>query len=217
MSADFPLKSDLPIEDQLEIDRIQAIDEDKRSQAEEAFLDSRAIYLVNEVITVSMKKGNRNPNAQSASNAITFTDVPAEGEIVTIGVDTYEFDDDDDTAEGNIAVDISGAETSGDARDLLGQAIENSGTEDISVDGDSDTLSIMANTPGMAGNQIAVSTTCLNASWDNDTLVGGQDAVLASQGEFFLNGDETALFFTFSGSDDPLGNGAWSQITFELS
>lgn len=215
MSSSFPIKSDLSIADQNEIDRIQAIDESRRTASEQAFLDAREIYLTNEVLTVSMKKGDRNPNGGPAEANFTFEDIPTDGETVTIGDDVYEFDDDTSVAGDNIAVDISSIESSTDAAFVLAEAIQNSGTTTTTAttgEGSS-VVNVVAPEAGPSGNNIAVSTDCADASWNSDTLLGGQNAVLANQGEFYLDSLNSDLYFALEAISD--NESAWSLLQFD--
>jgi phage tail sheath gpL-like len=213
MSADFPIKSDLSLADQQEIDRIQAIDESKRNASEQAFLDAREIYLTNEVLTVSLRKGNRSPNAAQAETNITFTDVPTDGEVVTIGDDVYEFDDDSNVSGDNIVVDISSVETADDAAVALADAIQNSGTVTNQGFNTGNFVTVIAPNAGPEGNLIPVFTTCADASWETETFSGGQDSILANQGEFYLDSLNSDLYFALEAISD--NESGWNKVSFD--
>lgn len=212
MSADFPLITDLPLADQQEIARIQAIDEDKRTATEIAYLLAREKYITNVELPFRLRKGSRHPNAQPARAYLDFSDDVSDGETVTIGSDVYEFDDDDDVEEGNIQVDISGGATSDDAVLALASAIDG-GTEPVTAEGEGGRVTVSANSEGSNGNSIAVSTDCANAEWANGatTLTGGLDAVLANQGEFFFDINELAIYFATTASIRPT-DVTWSFV-----
>lgn len=118
----------------------------------------------------------KNALQAKAQATLTFIGVVADGQLVTLGEDVYEFDTDSSVTEGHIAVDVSGGVTASDAVTALVSAITASGTEPVSaVDGDSDTVVVTHDDYGPTGNEFEVSTDCTNASWGVDvtTLSGG--------------------------------------------
>jgi len=59
--------------------------------------------------TVQYFKVGTPVNAGTASGILTFTDVPTDGDTLTIETETYEFDSDDSVEEGNIAISTGSA------------------------------------------------------------------------------------------------------------
>lgn len=70
-------------------------------------------------------------------------------------------------------------------------ALKLAGAEDTLVvfgDIDQGTLPVTAKIAGTAGNEIATTTTCTNAEWDAETLEGGTDGTVGSDGEAYISG-----------------------------
>lgn len=117
-----------------------------------------------------------NETADAATGSLTFTGVVADGQTVTIGSEVYEFDTDSDVTAGNIAVDVSGGVTAAAAVTALVTAITAESALVTAVDDTGDVVTVTATTAGVAGNSIATTETCTNASWGAATLTGGLDA-----------------------------------------
>lgn len=117
-----------------------------------------------------------------AQGTITFTGVVLAGQTVTIGTEVYEFvavaGDIADPA--NIPV-VMGADMSADnAVTQLGLEISsNSAIVDAVANTTTDTVLVIADAKGVAGNTIASTTTCINASFAAVTLIGGLATITA--------------------------------------
>lgn len=118
-------------------------------------------------------------NTTAASGTLTFTGVVSDGEIVVIGNDTYEFDTNDTLSdESHIRVDVGSNTAASEAVVALAAAISSASTEhvDAAADTGAGTVVVTHDVPGSAGNSIATTTDCANASWGAATLEGGADA-----------------------------------------
>ncbi len=90
MSQSFPIKADLPKQDQAELDRISAISSGLRNASETAFLNARLQYLTNEIIETDSTgnilecRGNTVPvNGLSGfAKGCTFIKIDAAGGVV---------------------------------------------------------------------------------------------------------------------------------------
>lgn len=128
-------------------------------------------------------------NAVAADGTITFTGTVSDGEVVSIGDDTYEFDTGDGVADGNITVDVSGDQTASAAAAALNTAINGNATEDVSsAEGDGDTVDVTYDTKGAVGNEIDTTTDASNASWGDSTLTGGVDGTIGEKYETRVDG-----------------------------
>jgi hypothetical protein len=115
-----------------------------------------------------------------ASGTLTFTGVVADGQIVTIGTQVYEFD----TAPlpgaivaGRIRVDVSGGVTAPQAVTALVAAITGDAAAVVTaVDGALDTVACTAKAYGTVPNTYPTTTTCANATWGATKLAGGTPA-----------------------------------------
>jgi len=116
-------------------------------------------------------------SSQKATGTFTITDVISDGETVTIGEGTYEFDLNSSYTPGNIPV-VPLSTSIEDARDALVDAIDNNTSEAITVlasYSEPGVLYIYGFTVGPAQNSIITTTTCANASWAAETMLGGTD------------------------------------------
>lgn len=112
-----------------------------------------------------------------ASGTLTFSGVVADGQIVTIGAQVYEFD----TAPlpgaitpGRVRVDVSAGVTAPQAVTALVAAITGDAAAVVTaVDGALDTVVCTAKVYGTAPNAYPTTTTCGNASWGAVKLAGG--------------------------------------------
>lgn len=142
-------------------------------------------YGINDVV------GNK---SIAATGTLTFTGVVSDGELVVIGADVYEFDTDTSITAGHIQVDVSGGVTAPAAVTALAAAITASDTQGVGgVDGTGDTVVLTADTAGATANEIITTKTCVNASFNNATLIGGITAenleflnVLLAYGQQFI-------------------------------
>lgn len=140
-------------------------------------------------------------NAVAATGTLTFTDVVADGQTVTIGSSVYEFDTNSSVTAGRIAVDVSGGVTASAAVTALVAAITaNTASQVSAVDGAGDTVVVTAKTKGATGyNTIGTTETCTNASWGAVTLAGGVDGTPALKGEIAF---DTGYIYIFNGDDN---------------
>jgi hypothetical protein len=129
-------------------------------------------------------------NAVQATGTLTFSDAVSDGETVTIGTDTYEFDTDESVTEGNILVDVSGGATASDAVTALVSAITASGDGTYSgADGAGDTVVITYGTYGTTGNSVATTETCANGAWGATTLESGVNGTPGRKGQMYHDAD----------------------------
>ena len=149
--------------------------------------------------------------ATAADATLTFTGVVADGEVVTIGEDVYEFDTDASVTEGNILVDVSGGATAPDAVTAL-VAASATGTEPVTLtDGAGDTVVVTADVKGVAAESIVTTTDCANAAFDVAHLDGGVDGTVASAGDIFVS--STKLYVTKA--DSTITESNFGTISFE--
>ncbi|MDD4779003.1 MAG: hypothetical protein PHT02_00170 [Tissierellia bacterium] len=122
-----------------------------------------------------------------ATSTLTFTDIPIVTETVTVGsgddAEVYEFvaAAGDVADPANIPVVLGATLTADNAVTKLAEAISaNSALVDATFSTEDDTVIIVADVRGTAGNSIATTETCTNASWTGETLAGGLDTITAS-------------------------------------
>jgi hypothetical protein len=131
--------------------------------------------------------------ATRSRGTFTFNGSVVDGETVTIGRDTYEFDTNGVVATGRILVDVSTDQTATNATSQLSSVI-NSNTsklENVSSTADttSNTVMVTYGLVGTAGN-LVVSDTCINGSWNGTSLVGvdglldGEEVYVNSEREY---------------------------------
>jgi len=116
--------------------------------------------------------------ATKAQGTVTFLDSITDGETVTIGADTYEFDiADDGVGGGNIDTGSSATTTAILAGAALTTAITDSATEPVTATDNGDgTVLVEYDTAGTAGNAIAFSNTGTKVSTDtygDTSFLGG--------------------------------------------
>ena len=150
-------------------------------------------------------------NAKAADATITFSDSVSNGEKVIIGDDTYEFDTDSDTEEGNIAVDVSGGATASDAATALNTAINDNTTEAVTAEeeSESDAVKVTYDIKGKIGNDINVSTDVTNASWDEDSLTGGVNGTEGIKFQQYV--DEDYLYV--STDENTINDANWKRAS----
>lgn len=118
-----------------------------------------------------------------AMGVFTLSDLPTAGETVTLGSDVYKFvaaltDPFDVLIGGDILSCIENliaAITSGDGEGVVygtGTTINADAGAELLPSGQ---MLAIANIPGVAGNSIASTTTCVDGAWDDTTLQGGAD------------------------------------------
>lgn len=149
---------------------------------------NRVLALIDAKLAAAMVGFGTAVNAVSATGALTFSGAVSDGETVTIGADVYEFDTDEDVAEGNILVDVSGGATAAAAVTALVAAITaNTGSAVSAVDGTGDVVNVTAKTKGAAGNAIATVTDCANGAWGAGTLTSGVNGTVADKGTILVD------------------------------
>ena len=123
--------------------------------------------------------GSAPVNAVQASGILTFTGVSVDEDIVTIGTDVYEINDvEGEITAGRIWVDLGDASAAVVVAALVA-AVNASATEAVTaVNGDGDTVEIVADVAGVAGNAIVTTTDVTNASWAAAVLENGVDGTV---------------------------------------
>lgn len=149
-------------------------------------------------------------NAAAASGTLTFTNAVADGELVTIGEQTYEFDTDTDVTDGHIAVDVSGGATAADAVAALIAAITADGSSVVSaVKGTGTKVVVTAKVAGVAANAVTTTTTCVAATWAKATLGSGVDGAIGAKGD--ICADESYLYV--ASADNSITDTNWRRIS----
>lgn len=145
-----------------------------------------------------------------AKGTLTFSGSVTDGETVTIGGAVYEFDDDEETAKGNIAVDVSDGATAPDAVTALVAAImANTGSVVTAEAGTGDTVVVTAVVYGTEGNSIAVSTDADKGAWAEATLTGGIDGTVAKKGTIMF--DSSYVYVAVDDCTETVSN--WKKAT----
>ena len=121
----------------------------------------------------------RDPGRQFM-NVLRLPSVVVDGETITIGEDTYEFDDDEDVVEGNIAVPVEGTliDQVNAIRDAI-QGLEGTELLDATVISQ-DELIVHFQTPAFPGSALACSDTMggTNNGWSAPAMYGGAAAAV---------------------------------------
>lgn len=176
--------------------------------------DPRSIYEVLKQLLAKVGPSSEGTpvNAVASTATLTFTGAVTDGETVTIGDSTYEFDTDEKVEEGNISVDVSLGSTSTDAVAALVSSIEaNESSLVTSVDGEGDTVVVTSKIKGKGSNSIPVATDCVGGSWGEDvaTLSGGVDGTLGNKGD--IKFDTTYLYLCVA--DNATSDTNWRRIS----
>jgi hypothetical protein len=142
-------------------------------------MDSGTLTAVSGGSTTSVQAGDQ------ATEVLTFTGQPTDGETVTIDTKVYTFEDTLTDVDGNVQI---GASTE-ESQDNLVAAVNlgaGSGTAYAAsmtlhptvsaADGAGTTLDATAKLSGTAGNSIATTDNVTNADWGAATMSGGRDA-----------------------------------------
>lgn len=131
-------------------------------------------------------------NPKGATGTLTFGDVVADAQTVTIGTEVYEFKTSGNASTGKIKVDVSGGVTAPAAVTALVAAITANSTLVNAVDGEGDTVVVTAKIVGTSGNDITIATTCANASWGEKVtkLANGQFGTPCSQKDVIVRDDD---------------------------
>jgi len=117
-----------------------------------------------------------------ATGTLTFTGVPVAAETVTVGTEVYELvaAAEDIAVPTNIPVVLGVTLTADNAVTKLAEAISaNSAIVDAVGNTTADTVVLVADVKGTAGNSIDTTTTCSNATFGGANLSGGLDTITA--------------------------------------
>jgi len=120
-----------------------------------------------------------------AVGTLTYSSTTADGEVVVIGTETYEFDTDSSVTAGNIAVDISGGASAAQSATALIAAITASSALVAAATGGAGVATVTANYKGVYSNDWATTTTCGNGLWSATTL-GGSGHTVGVDGTYLL-------------------------------
>lgn len=160
-----------------------------------------------------LEEGTAPVNGVASQGTLTFSDVVADGQTVTIGTDVYEFDTDASVTEGNILVDVSGGVTASAAVTALVAKITSDGDGTYSaVDGAGDTVVVTAATKGVAGDLIATTETCTNGEWDAVTLgttTAGVDGTVGTENDIYR--DDSYLYVCIG--TQTIADNNWRRIS----
>jgi hypothetical protein len=150
-------------------------------------------------------------NAVQASAILTITGVSVDEDIVTIGDDVYEINDTEgQITAGRIWVDLGDTQAATIVAALVA-AINASGTEAVTaVNGDGDTVELLADTPGVLANAIVTTTDITNASFPAGTMLGGLDGTVAAAGTAIIG--SLGLYICKSANTIVLAN--WKLFPF---
>jgi hypothetical protein len=112
-----------------------------------------------------------------ATGALTFSGNVSDTETVIIGGVTFEFDTEGNTTAGNVAVAVADV-LPATATVNLSAAVNGNATTAALVTSTptSTTVTLTADAAGTAGNSIATTETCANATFGASTLTGGETA-----------------------------------------
>lgn len=131
----------------------------------------------NGAVTAGRQRVDISAGATRAAGTLTFTGVVADTETVVVGGVTFEFDTNNAYTADRVQVYVGSDVTATNAILQLIKAINASATCTVTAEyGTASTLIVRAKTPGAAGNTIASTETCANASWGGATLASGADA-----------------------------------------
>ena len=120
-----------------------------------------------------------------AVGTLTFSSTTADGEVVVIGEETYEFDTNATITAGNILVDISGGASAAQSATALIAAITASSALVAAATGGTGVATVTANYKGVYSNDWATTTTCGNGLWSATTL-GGSGHTVGVDGTYLL-------------------------------
>ena len=150
-------------------------------------------------------------NSKAATGNITFNGSVSNGETVTIGEDVYEFDTDGSVEEGNIQVDVSGGDTASDAAAALNTAINEDGTEPVTAEEDEtdDAVIVTYDIKGEVGNSVETTETVTNATWENETLTGGQNGTEGEKWQQYV--DENYIYVAIE--ENTVNDDNWKRIS----
>jgi len=115
-----------------------------------------------------------------ATGTLTFDGVVANGQTINISTDRYEFDTDGSIVSGNIKVDLNASGTPNVtatfAATTFTSVVATNDTVGVGASRSGDVVTLTADAVGTAGNSIATTETCYNASFAAGTLTGGTTA-----------------------------------------
>lgn len=149
-------------------------------------------------------------NAKASTGTLTFTGAVVDGETVSVGITTYEFDTDTNVTEGNILVDVSGGASAPDAvTALVAAIIANTESLVTAVDGENDTVVLTSKIKGISGNSLATTATTVNASFAKGKLEGGVDGTVGAKGDSYI--DDSYLYYTIA--NNTVSDSNWRRIS----
>jgi len=148
-------------------------------------------------------------NPVTATGTLTFTGTVTDGQIVIIGTEIYEFDDDSVVTGGHIAVDVSGGLTAPYAVTALVSAITNNSKIVTAVDGALDTVVVTYVSGGVVGN-VSTTTTCVNGSFTTGTLTGGINGTPCPEKNTLVYATPYYYICTQEGNESDV---AWERFT----
>ena len=179
--------------------------------------DGTNLNLVGDVtgdVTGSVTKllaGSAPVNAVQAAGILTFTGVAVDEDIVTIGSDGYELNDvEGEITAGRIWVDLGDASAAVCVAAIVA-AVNASATEPVTaVNGDGDTVEILADTAGVAGNAIVTTTDITNASWAAAVLEDGVNGTVGDDGTTIVG----SLGLYVAKSTNTISGANWKLYSF---
>lgn len=111
----------------------------------------------------------------SASGTLTVSSNPSDGDLVNVSGDTYEFDNEGNTSEGNLAVTIGVNESVSNTNFI--SKVNTLGTEAVTASqGTGNSSTLTADSSGTAGNSITTTENSAVLSFGSATLSGGTEA-----------------------------------------
>jgi len=130
---------------------------------------------------------------------ITFTEIPADGETISVqyegGTDVYEFDTNENVTAGNIVIDISEVTSIVECAEAFITAVAATQTGDTYeygivhdvVELELGKVTLYSTKLGAGGNGYDVATTCENAEWDGTEFSGGSNVLKDYQAANLFN------------------------------
>lgn len=152
-------------------------------------------------------------NAVAGTGTLTFTDVGIDTQTITIGTHVYEIDTDADPGTytaGRYRVNCSGgASAAQTATALIAAITANTASLFSAATGGAGVVVIIAKTKGVAGNGVATTETCTNASWGAAVTASGVDGSPAYSGE--LAYDDSYLYVFNGDTNLSLSADKWER------
>lgn len=143
--------------------------------------------------------------AIASQGTVTFADVPADADTITIDSRVYEFDTNGATT-GDVDVDVSGLTTEEEAAEAFANAINNDGSAVVTAEIDGADVILTAITAGVAGNSITFVKDGTNITVDGGGTLGGTtsgaNATNSDNYIKIINNSNEEVYFTFSINSD---------------